>query len=148
MLGAFVERHDDVRAQADLRFHGAFRSEKVRRSVQMRTKRHAFFGHLAEIVQTEDLETAGVGEYGARPCHKAMQSAQLAYLCYSRPQVKMVGIAEKNLDSKFLQDVLRNALHRRHSSNRHEHGSFDYAVRCSHPPQTGRSGGGFDFKGE
>jgi len=30
VLGAFVESHDNVRAQADLGLHGAFRAEEVR----------------------------------------------------------------------------------------------------------------------
>ena len=44
----------------DLRFHRAFRAEKMRRSIQVRTKRHAFLGDLAQFVQAEHLKPAGI----------------------------------------------------------------------------------------
>src|SRR5260370_1272501 len=43
MLRTLVERHDDVRAQSDLYFHGALGSEHVRRAVQMGTEIAATF---------------------------------------------------------------------------------------------------------
>ncbi len=76
----------------------------------MRAKRHAFLGHFAKFVQTENLEAARVGENGARPRHEAMQPAQLADLRDSGSQVEMVGIAQKDLYAEIFQDVLRNAF--------------------------------------
>ena len=147
MLGAFVKRHDDVGAQPDLRRHRALRGKEMRRSVEMRAESHAFLGHLAQFVQTENLETAGVGENRARPRHETVQPAQLAHLLDSRPQIKMVGIAQQNLYAEFLQNVLRHAFHRRQSSDRHEYRSFDYAMRSGQPPSAGRALGRFDLKG-
>ena len=43
IFGAFVECHDDVCAQADLCLYGSFGGEEMRRSVEMRAKRHAIF---------------------------------------------------------------------------------------------------------
>ncbi len=119
----------------------------MRRPVQMRAKRHAFFRHLAQFVQTENLEAAGVGENRARPRHEAMQPAQLADLLDSRPQIKMVGISQKNLDAEFFQNVLRDAFDRRQGSHRHEDWRFDDAVRRGQPAGAGSAGGGFDLKG-
>ncbi len=109
-FGAFIKCHHDVRAQPDLRFHGTFRTEKMRRAIQVGAKGHAFLGHLAQFIQTENLETARIGENRARPRHEAIQPAQLADLLDSGPQVKMVGITQEDLYTEFLEDVLRNAL--------------------------------------
>src|SRR5579872_5104016 len=75
IFGALIEGHNDVRAETDLRLHRALGSEKMRGAVEMRTKRHAFFGDFAEFVQTKNLKTSGVGEDGARPCHETVESA-------------------------------------------------------------------------
>ena len=148
MLGAFVKRHDDVCAQPDLRLHCAFWCKKMGRAIQVRTKPYAFFRHLTQLVQTEDLESARVGQNGARPRHETVQPTQLAHLLHSRPQVKMVGIPQKNLHSQFLQDVLRNALYRRQRSHRHEHGRLHHPMGSSQPPDPRRSAGCFDLKGD
>ena len=66
--------------------------------------------HLAQFVQAENLEAARVGENRARPGHETMQAAELPHLLHSRPQIKMVGIPQKDLYADFFQDVLRNAF--------------------------------------
>src|ERR1700685_3910957 len=78
MLRAFIKRHNDVSAQANLHPHGIFRTEEVRRAVKMRTKRHALFIYFAQLVKAENLKATGVGKYGPRPRHKLMQPAKLA----------------------------------------------------------------------
>src|SRR5271168_1436564 len=77
ILRALIERHYDVGAEADLRLHRALWTEKVRRTVEMRTKRHAFLGHFAKLAQAENLEAAGISKDRARPCHETMQSSHL-----------------------------------------------------------------------
>ncbi len=74
----------------------------------MRAKGHSFLVHLAQFVQAENLEAARVGENRARPGHETMQAAKLAHLLHSGPQIKMVGIPQKDLYAEFLQNVLRN----------------------------------------
>ena len=78
------------------------------------TECHSFFVHLAKFVQAENLEAARVRENRARPRHETMQAAQLAHLLHPRPQIKMVGISQKDLDAQFFQNVLRNAFDRGH----------------------------------
>src|SRR6266852_4214324 len=146
MLGAFVERHDYVRAQSDLSVHGAFRGKKMRRPVQMGTKRHTFFRHLAQFVQTENLEAPGVGENCARPGHEAMQPAHPADFLHSGPQVKMVGISQQNLDAKLLKNVLRNAFDRSQGPYRHEHRRFHDPVRRKQPSSAGCAALRIDLK--
>ncbi len=58
IFGALIKRHDDVRAQADLYFHRAFRTEEVLRTVQMGTERYSLFIHLTQRVEAEYLEAA------------------------------------------------------------------------------------------
>src|SRR6185312_2287781 len=128
VLGAFVERHDDVRAEADLRLDGGLRGEKVRRSDKVRTKGYTFFRDLPQIAKAENLESAGVGENCARPRHESMQTAELANLIDAGAQVKMIGVAEKDLDVELFQQILRDALHRGGGADRHEHRGFDCAV--------------------
>jgi len=69
----------------------------------MRTEGHAFFRNLAQLGQAENLEAARVSEDRTIPGHEAVQAAHFANRFNSRPQIKMVGIAEQNLDAKFLE---------------------------------------------
>ena len=62
------------------------------------------------------------------------------------PQIKMVGVAEQNLDAEFFQDVLRNALDRCQRADRHEDGSLDLAVRSQQAARAGGAGGGVNFE--
>src|ERR1700720_2681020 len=57
-----------------------------------------------------------------------MQAAKFANLLNARAQIKMVGIAQQNLDTELFQNVLRNTLYRRQRSHRHEDRSFDHTV--------------------
>src|SRR5579862_4175375 len=95
----------------------------------MRAKCDTFFGNLAQFVQTKNLEAARIGKDRARPRHKTMEPAELSDGLDSRPQIKMISIAEKNLDTEFFENVLRHSFHRCRGSHRHEHRSFDLAVR-------------------
>ncbi len=110
ILRALIERHDDVRAQADLRLDGALRAEEVRRAVEMRAKCNPFLVDFAKLVQAENLEAAGIGQDRPRPRHETMQPAQLADGFHPGTQVEVIGIAEKNLNPEFFQNVLRHAF--------------------------------------
>ncbi len=67
ILGALVEGHDDVGAESYLNFDRMLGSKSVRTPVEVRAELDAVFRDLAERVEREDLEAAGVSEYGARP---------------------------------------------------------------------------------
>src|SRR5262245_64557713 len=69
-LRTLVECHDDVRTQADLRGHCTLGTKEMRRAIEMRTERYPVFIDLAQLVQAEDLEPAGVGQNGSIPRHE------------------------------------------------------------------------------
>ena len=98
-------------------------------TIEVGAKGYAFLIDFAQLIEAKDLKAAGVGQNGARPGHKAMQAPELADLLDSGAQVEMVGIAEKNLNPEFFEQVLGNALDRGQGSDRHENRSFDFSVR-------------------
>src|SRR5579864_969435 len=134
ILRAFIEGHDDVGAEANLSLSRALGGQKVRRPIQMRTKRHAVFGDFPEIAKAENLESAGVGQNCARPRHECVESAESANLLDSRPEIKVIGIAEQNFYAEILQYILRNGFHCGLGTDRHEHWGVDLTVRGAEPP--------------
>src|SRR5207302_4865910 len=101
--------------------HRAFRAEKMRGAVQVRTECDAFLGDFAEFAEAEDLKSARVGEDRAPPGHESMQPAELPYRADPRPQIQVIRIAENDLRAQLFERVLRDSFYRRHSSHRHEH---------------------------
>ena len=75
-----------------------------------------------------------------------MQPAHPSHNVHPRPQVEVVSIPEQNLDSQFLQHILRHALHGRDGANGHEDGSFDHAMRGRKLAETRRTAGRFNLK--
>ena len=144
MLGALVEGHDDVGAEGDLDLHRLLGREDVRGAVEMRAKRDAFFADLAQLAEAEDLESAGVGEHGAIPRHEAVESAKLADVLVSGPQIEMVSVAENDLGAQFFEDVLGNGLHCGDGANGHEDRRFDLAMRGDDASGAGAAIAGFD----
>src|SRR5215471_21540520 len=55
-LDAFIEHHDDIRAESNLDFERFFGRKKMLRAVQVRAKPHATVTDLAQITQAENLE--------------------------------------------------------------------------------------------
>ena len=76
----------------------------------MRAKRHSFLGDFAKFVQAENLEAAGIGQDRPRPGHESVQASEVADGFDSWPQIEVIGIAEKNLDAEFFENILRTAL--------------------------------------
>src|ERR1700733_2911376 len=75
-----------------------------------------------------------------------MQSAQLSHLFDSRPEIKVIGVPEKNLHSKLLKDVLRNALDRGQRAHGHKDWGFDFAMRRDQTTGAGWATFRFDVK--
>jgi len=67
IFGAFIKGHDDVGPEANLNLHRLFGAKKMSGAVKVRTKRHAFFADLAQLIQAEDLKAARVRENGPIP---------------------------------------------------------------------------------
>src|SRR5262249_38786761 len=74
VFGAFVERHNNVRAEPDLSLRRAFRSQKMRGAVQVRAESHAFFIDFSQIAQAKYLESAGDGQHRPPPRHEPVHS--------------------------------------------------------------------------
>jgi hypothetical protein len=130
---AVIERHRDIGAQCQLRIHGVFGREAHRAAVDGRTEHHAFFGDLAQRLEAEHLEAAGIREDGTLPMHEAMQSAVRAQDLVARPQHQVKRVAEHDLRAQALELLGRHGLHGSICSHRHERGRLDHAVRQREP---------------
>ncbi len=73
-----------------------------------------------------------------------MQASEVANGFDSRPQIKMIGIAQKNLDAEFFENVLRDSFNSSSSAYWHEHWSFDLAMRRTQATAAGRAGVGLN----
>ena len=108
---------------------------------------HAFFADFAEIVQTKNLEAAGIGENGSIPRHKPVQSAHLPNCVDSWTQIEMVGIGEQNLDAEFLYTSCETPLTSKRS-NWHENGRLDFSMGSDELARAGRAASRFNLQVE
>ena len=98
-------------------------------------------GDFAKLVQTEDLESAGIREQRARPAHEPVQSAKPPDELVAGTKVEVVGIAENDLGAQFLEQRLRNRFDGRLRTNWHEDGCLYGRMGKDHCAATGGSGG-------
>ena len=112
----------------------------------MRAKRHSFFADLAQIGETENLKPARIRKDGAIPRHEPMHPAHSANRLDARPQEKMVGIREQNLDAQLFEHILRNALNRSQCPDRHEHRRLNLSVRSNELARAGGTAGSFNLQ--
>src|SRR6185437_6310972 len=105
----------------------------------MGTKLDSLFSNFAQLVEAENLEPAGVGKNAALPRHKPVQPAHLAEGFMSGSQIEVIRIAEKNLDAKLFQNVLRHAFDGTQRSDGHEHWSLDFAAWGSDAAEASRA---------
>ena len=84
-----------------LDLHHALGRKQVIRPVQMRLEAHALLADFVELAKTEDLEATAVGEDGAAPVHKRVQTAHAVDELVAGPQVEVVGVGEYNLGAGF-----------------------------------------------
>ena len=143
---AFVENHHDVGIQHVLDLHRDFRRQEKLGAVVRRAELDAFFGDLAQRTEREDLETAGVGEDGLVPLHEVMQAVVRLDHVQSRPQPEVEGVAEADLGADFGQRGRRHRLDRAVSTDRHENGRLDLAVRQRQRAAAGGAVGLEEFK--
>ena len=132
---AFVEHHDDVRAERDFDFERFLGRKKMLGAVEVRAERDAVIGHLAQFAQAENLKAAGIGEDRMRPGHEPVQPAHRANQLMAGTQVKVIGVSEKNLHAELFEVLLRLALHRCRRAHRHKRRRFDHAVRRREAPE-------------
>ena len=89
----------------------------------------SFFGDFAAVGKGENLKSATIGQNGAVPSVKLMQSAGGTQCIKSRTQIKMIGVAENDLGVDiFSQFVHVDGFHASYCAYRHEDGGRDVAV--------------------
>src|SRR5690349_15081243 len=94
ILWTLVESHKDVAAEGELHVYGRLGCEGMGIAIEVGAEDDALLGNLAQAGETEDLESAGVGEDRAGPGHEAMQSAEPPDQLVAGTKVKVIGVAE------------------------------------------------------
>ena len=110
-------------------------------AVNMRPERDAFLRNFAETGETENLETAAIGQNGAVPIHKLMQAAHFPDNIYSRPEVEVVVIGQDHTDIDLFKLAGSNGFNGGLAADRHKDGGFHRAVGSDQPTQTGAAVG-------
>ena len=77
-----------------------------------------------------------------------MESAKFADVFVSWPQIEVIGVAEDDLRAEFFENVLRDSLNACDRANRHEHWSFNDAVRELHSSEASLAVTGFHCERE
>ena len=113
---AFVEGHNDIGTYLALDIHDVLRGEHEFASVDMRRELYALFGHLADIGEREDLETARVGKDRSCPSLETVQATCLVQDISTRTQVEVIGIAKDDLRLDILLE--ESALYTLDGANR------------------------------
>ena len=103
---AFVENHDNIGIERALNTHRFFRRQEADVPVYRRTKPDPFLADLAQLTQTENLESAGVGENRPIPAHEAMQSTMRCNDVEARSEPKVECIAEHDLCTDGMQRMV------------------------------------------
>ena len=127
-LGAFVQDHDYVRSQLLLHADHHLGAEKVARAIYVGAKLDTILGDLALSGQAEHLEATRIGQDGAIPAHKAVQSAHLGHQVRSGTQIEVIGIAQDQLDPQFSKIPRIEGLDCRLGANRGKSRGRDLAV--------------------
>ena len=101
ILNAFIEDHNDVRAQCQLNLDRAFRREEMRGAVQVRSKPYPILSHPRQAFKAHHLEPAAICQNGTRPGHEPVQPPCFAHDFVAGAQVKMIGVSQQHLDAQF-----------------------------------------------
>ena len=109
VLHTLVKGHGNGGTEVCLNLHTLFRPHKNAVAVQMRRKRHALFGDLAQLGQTEHLKSAAVGQNGAVPAGKFVQAAHICHQLIAGTQMQMISVAEHHLCTDVFQIVCGQA---------------------------------------
>ena len=88
----FIKCHHDVSTYLALDIHHVLGGEHQFTTINMGRELHAFFGHFANIGEGEYLKTARIGQYGACPSLKTMQSARFVQDVGTWSQIEVIGV--------------------------------------------------------
>ncbi len=145
---AFVERHDDVRAEQPLDLHRALGGEHVLAAVDVAAKLHAFLGQLAQLGKAHHLIAAAVGQDRARPVHELVQAAEPRDALGAGAQHEVIGIAEDDVGAGRAHGFRFHRLDRRRGADRHEGGRADLAAAHGDPAGPRQPVGRIDSEGK
>jgi hypothetical protein len=128
---------------------GRFGGEHVLIAVEMGSEKDAFFGDFAEGVETEDLESAGIGEDGSGPGHEFVESAELTDGFVAGAEEEVISIGEDDFGVEVVQQLNgEEALDGRLGADGHEDRGFDRAVGGVEDPGSGAGSGAGGLKVE
>jgi hypothetical protein len=130
---------------------GAFRREEVRVAIEVGVEEHALFADFAEFVETEDLEAAGIGEDGAGPGHKFVETAEAFDAFVAGAKEEVVRVGEDDFGVEIVDEIAwRQAFDCALGADGHEDGGFDGAVGGVEEAsaRAGLGAGGLDFEAE
>jgi hypothetical protein len=104
------------------------RREEVAAAVQVGAEANALVGHLAQLAQAEDLETAGISEQAAWPADESVQTAHPTNGFVAGAEIEVIGVAENDFGAKGLQDVLGDGFDGAGCADGHEDGGLNGLV--------------------
>ena len=126
---ALVEGHHDVRTDLAFDVHDRFGGKEELAAVDMTAEPYAFFGHLTDVGEGKDLESAAVGEDGSVPSLEGMQSAGATEDVRAGTEEEMVGVTENDLGLDVVLEFLAlHALDGTYGTDGHEDGGEDISV--------------------
>ena len=89
---AFIEAHDDVRAQSFFDFNRFFGAEEFFVAIELVFEFHPFFAEDAVFGQGKDLESSGIRKDRSVVIHEFMKPARFFDDIFAWAEVKMIGI--------------------------------------------------------
>ena len=139
VLHALVKGHADIGAQVGLDLHALLRAHENLPPIDVGGKVDALLPDLAQTCKGENLETAGVGQNGLVPGHKAVQAAQVADQPVAWPQMQVIGVGKLHLAADLRQILgAQTALDGSLGTDVHKHRRLNRSVCAGElaPPGT------------
>ena len=85
-------------------------------------------GDADQVIQTEHLKAAAVGQDRAVPAHESMQPSEPGNAVGARAEREVIAVAEENLRAECSDFIRAERLDRRLRADRHERRGIDRAV--------------------
>ena len=137
MRGAFVEKHDDVRAEVALDFHRGLGTDEGWCAIQMVLKMHALLGDFAQFRERENLESTAVRQDRAVPRHELVQTPKAGDELFAWADMEVVGVSQNDLCAEAAKLVRAHGFHRGLRADGHEYRRLHGAAPCVHSRSPG-----------
>lgn len=136
----FVEAHSDVGIEEILNLDGLFWSEEEWATVELGFEMDAIFRNIFLFVlgEGENLVTAGVGQDGAGPMHKLVQTAGRGDNFGGGAEPEMVGVGQDDAGVSGGDLLRREGFDRGLGADRHKHrGLVDLVAKTNRAEASG-----------